>query len=565
MRRLPVAVFAAVLGSSAAGAADIAATSTIAAVTVFPTGAEVIRAAKVKVPEGEHAVIIDHLPPTAVPGSVRVEGKATGRLDIGSVDTRRILVPFGDPAQQATERRRLETEIEKLRDEHAGIEAEVKAADAQKALISKLTELPTVPSGSGGPAPQTQVDWGQLFALVGSKLAEAERAQLAARIKLRDVERNIADLEKKLAALAPSQQQRTEVKVFVNAGAALEADLTIRYQVGNANWQPYYDARLATGSRTTAPKLALVRRASIQQRSGEDWVDVAIELSTTRPGTGTATPELIPMTVDFAPDLPVPRQYAPAPTAGATRSLRGRDDSASGEAESAKLAAAAAPAMEAAQEQRASVEAAAFQAVFKVPGKLTVPGNGEQKRVQLDQADIDPALVVRTAPRLEPKAYLYAKITVPKVTPYLPGAVSLFRDGSFVGGGRLPQLTPGEEHELGFGPDDAMRVRHALVEEKRGESGIITASKSDVRSYRITVKNAHAQPVQLSIVDQIPVSQHQDIKVELNAKTPPTRRDIDDKRGVIAWDQAIQPDEERVIEFGYRVTWPAAKRIQYGR
>ena len=563
MRRLPVVVFAAVLGSPVADAADIGAPSRISAVTVFPTGAEVIRLAKVKIPAGEHTVVIDHLPPSAVPGSVRVEGKATGRLDIGSVDTRRIMVPFGDPAQQASERRRIELEIEKLRDEHARIDAEVKAADAQKALVNKLTELPTVPPGHGGPAPAAQVDWSQLFALVGAKLAEAERAQLAARVKMREVERQIADLEKKLAAIAPGQQQRTEVKVFVNAGAELEADLTVRYQVGNANWQPYYDARLVTGTRTTAPKLTLVRRASIQQRSGEDWVDVAIELSTTRPGTGTAAPELYPMTVDYMPDAPPPRPVmAPAPMAGATRSMRRAD---SAESDGAAQLSAAAPAMEAAKEASATVDAAAFQAIFKVPGKLTVPGNGEQKRVQLDSADIDPTLVVRTTPRLEAKAYLYAKLATPKATPYLPGQVSLFRDGTFVGNGRLPSLTPGEEHELGFGPDDAMRVRHAVVEDKRGESGIITASKTDVRSYRITVKNAHAQAVQLTVMDQIPVSQQQDIKVELNTKTQPTRRDIDDKRGTLAWDQSIAADEEKIFEFGYRVSWPAAKKVQYGR
>ncbi|MGE0699881.1 MAG: mucoidy inhibitor MuiA family protein [Hyphomicrobiaceae bacterium] len=564
MRRLPVAVFAAVLGSSAAEAADIGTASRISAVTVFPTGAEVIRLAKVKVPAGEHTVVIDHLPPTAVPGSVRVEGKATGRLDIGSVDTRRILVPFGDPVQQASERRRIEGEIEKLRDEQARIEAEVKAADAQKTLINKLTELPTVPPAPSVPGTSPSVDWSQLFTLIGTKLAEAERAQLAAQVKLREVGRAIADLEKKLASLAPGQQQRTEVKVFVNAGGDLDADLTIRYQVGNANWVPYYDARLATGSKSAPPKLTLVRRASIQQRSGEDWVDVAVELSTTRPGTGTAAPELYPMSVDYVPDTPPPRpMMAPAPMAGATRSMKRAD---ADEAErAAPMAMAPAPQLEAAREIAATVEAAAFQAIFKVPGKLTVPGNGEQKRVQLDTAEVDPTLVVRTTPRIEPKAYLYAKLVTPKVTPYLPGQVSLFRDGTFVGNGRLPQLTPGEEHELGFGPDDSVRVRHALIEEKRGESGIISSSKSDVRNYRITVKNAHAQPVQLTIMDQIPVSQHQDIKVELIAKQPPSRRDIDDKRGVLAWDQTLAADEERTLDFGYRVTWPAAKKIQYGR
>lgn len=563
MRRLPVAAFAAVLGSSTAAiAADIGATSKIAAVTVFPTGAEVTRMAKVKLPAGEHTVIIDHLPPTAVAGSIRVEGKSAGNLQIGSVDTRRIQVPHADPAAQATERRAVEAEIERLRDEQGRIEADVKATDAQKALIAKLTELPAnpPPPSRDGTAPGT--DWNALFTLVGSKLAEAERAQLEARVKLRGVDRRIKDLEKKLTSLAPTQQQRTEVKVFVAAGGELEADLSIRYQVGNANWFPYYDARLATGTKAAAPKLTLVRRASIQQRSGEDWTEVALELSTTRPGTGTAAPQLFPMTVDFVPDAPPPPM--PAPMAGGSRSLRSAPASApmSGDA----VVGAVAPAMmKAAQETSATVDASAFQAIFQVPGKLTVAGNGEQKRVQLDVADIVPALVVRTAPRLEAKAYLYAKIATPKATPYLPGQVSLFRDGTFVGNGQLPQLTPGEDHELGFGPDDAVRVRHALIEEKRGETGIISSSKTDIRNFRITIKNAHAQAIQLTVMDQVPVSQHQEIKVELVTKTQPTRRDIEDRRGVLAWDSTLAPDEERVMDFGYRVTWPAAKKVQYGR
>ena len=65
---------------------------------------------------------------------------------------------------------------------------------------------------------------------------------------------------------------------------ALEADIAIRYQVGAASWVPFYDARLATGTKAQAPKLQLVRRASIQQRSGESWDNVALALSTAAVG-----------------------------------------------------------------------------------------------------------------------------------------------------------------------------------------------------------------------------------------------------------------------------------------
>ena len=69
---------------------------------------------------------------------------------------------------------------------------------------------------------------------------------------------------------------------------------------------PFYDARLATGTKAQAPKLQLVRRASIQQRSGENWDNVALALSTARPGAGTAAPSSPPMTVDYEPDAPPP-------------------------------------------------------------------------------------------------------------------------------------------------------------------------------------------------------------------------------------------------------------------
>ena len=212
----------------------------------------------------------------------------------------------------------------------------------------------------------------------------------------------------------------------------------------------------------------------------------------------------------------------------------------------------------------AQIETQAFQAVYSIAGRVTVPATGEAKRVQIDEASLDPALMVRTVPKREQKAYLYAKVAMARGTPILPGQVSLFRDATFVGNGRLPQLAPGEEHELGFGSDDNVRVRHTVAEEKRAESGIISASKTDTRNYRITVKSMHERPIAVTVLDQIPVSQNNDIKVELLGKTAPTKRNVDDKRGVLAWEMKVAPDEEKVVEFGYRTTWPAAKKVTYG-
>lgn len=68
---LPIATLAAFLmSSSSVLAADVAAPSKIDAVTVFPAGAEVTRVAQVKLVAGEHAIILDDLPATAIPSSI---------------------------------------------------------------------------------------------------------------------------------------------------------------------------------------------------------------------------------------------------------------------------------------------------------------------------------------------------------------------------------------------------------------------------------------------------------------------------------------------------------------
>ena len=326
--------------------------------------------------------------------------------------------------------------------------------------------------------------------------------------------------------------------MFVVAGAPLEADLTVRYQVRNAAGR-----RAMTRASPPAPRprrrcSSLTRRADIVQRTGESWDNVAVLLSTTRPTANAAAPVIDTITSISSPRRARSPASAPAQPPAPMADFDGlavRQEIVRVGAACATRARRRAPRSTSAS-NGASVAAAPFQAVFGVPGRLTVPSTGEAKRVFLQQDGVEPVLTVRTVPKLDAKAYLYAKLILPKGSPLLPGAVSLFRDGTFVGTGALPVLSPGEEHELGFGADDQVRVRHAVADEKRGETGLISSARTDSRNYRITVKNMHERAVELVVHDQIPVSQNEDIKVELVGPAQPTKKDIDGKRGVIAFE-----------------------------
>ena len=564
--RIVLTATALFLLSASSEAANVTATSRVDSVTVFLSGAEVTRTGKVKLDKGEHTITITDVPASAVPGSIRVEGKATGKLDIGSVDTRRTYLARAESQAADAERKKLEEDIEALRDQKTGIEAQVQAAETQKALIGNLVQLPVRPAPGNGQSAGAE-DWQRVLSIISQGTADASRTQIEAQAKIRDLDHKIEDLENKLSALAPAKTDQTEVKVHVEAASPLEADLTIRYQVASAGWTPLYDARLQTGTKTAPSKLELVRRASISQKSGETWDGVAMQLSTARPSAGAAAPDLSPMTVDFE------QEFKPVPTAAAPRAKRmdmAREQAAAEVAQDSMAAPVAGvpvapPPPEPIEETKAVITIAPFEAMFAVPGRVVVAGTGEAKRVVLASEQIEPALFARTVPKVDPKAYLYTKLTLAKGTPLLPGQVYLFRDGTFVGTSSIPLLSPGEEHDLGFGLDDQVKVRHAILEEKRGQTGLISTSRTDLRSYRVTVKNMHERAINLVVVDQIPASLNQDIKVEYSGKVQPAKTNDDDKRGLMTFESKLEPDEEKIFDYGYRITWPAAKSIIYGQ
>lgn len=540
--RIAVVATACVWVACSAQAAEVKAVSKIDAVTVFPKGAEVTRKFNVKLAAGEHTLLIDDITGEAEASSIRVEVAGAARLEIGSVDARQISLTSTDPAVAQSARKKIDDQIEKLNDQHTAQDDVIAVATAQQAYLDNLAKLPQAgvnagaSGAAGAPAPQT--DWRGVFGVIGESMTEVRKTITAAKLKQREIDRSIDDLKKELGRIGGDSETRTEIRIYVSAPAAIEAAFLLRYQAPSASWTPSYDARLTTGDTDKAPvALSMTRRASISQETGEDWDDVALSLSSTRPGASTSAPKPRMLSVDFDPD-----------------------------AKGGPILLTADPGSEKAKKDVSVPSATAFQTVYGIPGRTTIKATNEAKRLQVGAESVEPSLMVRTNPRLDYSAYLYARFTLPKTSaPMLPGQVSLFRDGVYVGAGQAPQLSPGEEHELGFGSDERLKVKRVVVENKKSESGTFSVVMVDVRRYAIVMKNLHARPIDVQVIDRAPVALHQDIKVEFSVdKGPePAEKDAFDRRGTYLWKLKAEPDEEKQIVFGYRVTAPAGKQLMY--
>jgi uncharacterized protein (TIGR02231 family) len=210
------------------------------------------------------------------------------------------------------------------------------------------------------------------------------------------------------------------------------------------------------------------------------------------------------------------------------------------------------------------METGGYQAVFRIPGRVSVEANEGAKSFRIASAKIAQDLLSRAAPALDETAFLEASFKQADEAPLLAGRVSLYRDGIFVGRGQMA-LTPKDEIvRLGFGADDKVKVARATIRKIEGSAGIISSAKTDEREYKITVRSGHERPIRVTIEDQVPASEIEDIKVEmLPATTPPTERDVRDRRGVLAWTFEATPGEVKEIRLGWRVRWPADKTVVY--
>ena len=541
---LPVACVLILAGAAPMLAAEIDVRSAIDAVTVYPDGATVTRLITVDLPAGDTTLIARDFPPGLDPASLRVEGESGTALTIGAIDAR---PPRAERPVIAPE---TELRIEALRDERQGLDDRIAAETARKAFAQRFATNVPVGLGEKGEA-RPLSEWRAAFAAVAEETATADNAIREARLRQREIDRELARLESALKANPP---RKTEVRVDLAAGAPARAVLRVSYTVGGARWAPLYDARLDSGSRERKPALELIRRAEIVQQTGEDWSDVALSVSTVRTAKGGSAPELRPLIVRY-PQQPALRLGSGRGDQFSTTSAPASEPAQSEDAR-ARLAPAA--------EREAAVETGGYQVVFRVPGRNSVSTSEGAKAVRLTTAQIAPDLLSRATPALDETAFLEASFRQADDAPLLPGRVALYRDGIYVGRGQIA-LTPKDETvRLGFGADDKVKVARVVVRKIEGSTGIISSAKTDEREYKITVRSGHERAIRMVVEDQVPTAENEDIKVELlQVTTPPSERDVRDRRGVLAWSFDAAPGDTKEIKLGWRLRWPGDKVVAY--
>ena len=159
---------------------------------------------------------------------------------------------------------------------------------------------------------------------------------------------------------------------------------------------------------------------------------------------------------------------------------------------------------------------------LSVPEKAEVPGDGSAVRLRVARTRLQASFSWRSVPKLYPVVFRVARLTNTAPFPLLPGAVDAFRQTGFLGRQPLERVAQGAPFELTFGIEEGLRVERQVVEEVKKDEGLFGGKKRFRYAYRFEVANYRKAPEEVELAEHIPVSELDDVKVELDGKKTTT-------------------------------------------
>ena len=529
--------------AGAAGAAQ-GAGSRIDRVTLYSGAALVERVASVAA--GARSAVFECLPDDLDEQSLGASGSDAVR--VGEISVRTL------PREQAS------ACVSPLQERIRDLEARMANLDAEKVALelssdylramarSPLAEHHAASAAGASGTPGAPVSASAIVA-TAQALHKSAHDNLARTLQLaREKERLQHELKPLLAEKERLGDGQVSI-VTVTLAAEKAGQVRLRYQVSGPGWQPGYRAELEPAG----PAVKLQRLALVAQDTGEDWQDVALTLSTGQPNRATRAALPRAWTLDIA--RPAPEQesaaisYAPAvePMVRSRKARSAREDEA------------------ALEMPRFEVQATdrAWATEFSVPQRITVPANGERVTLALGSVSVPARLLTRTAPAVQPAAYLIAEITPPDGV-WIAGPMQLTRDGTLVGSGRLDFSQPAPI-ALSFGQDEQVQVKAEPEQDMSGSAGFLGRKGERKTRRAFSVQNRHKTPIELQVIDAAPVSKNERITVQ-SAYTPrPAETAFQKQPGLILWQQSLNAGAAAHFSAEHTIRWPKDENMDERR
>ena len=503
--------------------------STITNVTLYRNRASITRTAILELDSGGHSIFFREIPDSAYLESV--QARVSDNAKLLSVETSSIPIVKDNRSIVAEINAEIkEVEAKMLRSNSKG--------DAIQLQIKMLqTLIEKAANDKDHPVDVEAFDTQITF--IGNRMQELSASNAENTLELEELHELLQNLKRRRQNLSSERRNQTNAIVDIGVSQACTVEVQLTYLVRNATWTPVYAVR----ANSKGEDISIDYDAKLEQKTGENWTEVSITLSTAQPQQSITPPMPRPWFVDvYEPPIARPESYDMPNTQAAPETL--------------KMASGSRGAMagQISGDARRNVEFASAAASivgdgpavsFVLPRTVTVPSNAQDAQTtSIATIETTAEHFLIAVPMLTDRVFIRSEVTNKSGYVLLPGIASIFHESDYVGKTSLTTISPNETFSLDLGIAPKVTTTKTLVEKITTSTGLFGSGKQTLYDYQITISNGEDAPIDIHIYDRIPVSQNEEIEVQLKNPSTPlstngTYMKADSQQGILRWDLSI--------------------------
>ena len=301
-------------------------------------------------------------------------------------------------------------------------------------------------------------------------------------VQLRAKQKQKDDISAQIITLRQdSQKSYLKIKVAIKAVAKGKLILGLQYLVTAVQWSPIYDLRASTRSSTAAIEMF----ARITQNTGENWENVQLMINQNPAPLKTSVPQLAPNYLGY--------QEVEAVQTSADNIM---EDNVS---------------IDAGKEDYLG-ESGESSLVLELPGLHTIKSNGASSRVLLGKKSLSYQEILELNGQHQNYVYHLGDFKNPFAFGLLAGKWSVYLDQQLVNQTSLPYIPVGKNFYLNLGIEYGIYVQRQVFDHSK-EQGMIEKEVLNQRDINFKIKNNTSFPQSIRVLEQVPISQLQKVKV----------------------------------------------------
>lgn len=508
--------------------------SKIENVIVFRDSALIKRKAQIYIKKGENVINIAGLPSSTVDNSIQASIKR-GQAKIFDVKVEKTFLV-----------KETQEKVKKIKEKIEGLEGEIKILNAEIKAINNYIDFLKKLSPFTASAKLLQKEFEGYAKFIEDGIRNGYKSIAQIETKLSRLKEEKASLEKELSYISTKRDESKSIILTAVGTKDGETELEISYLVKDASWAPQYELYVDTQKE----EINLEFYANIIQNTLEDWKDVKLEITTSKPVSARLS-ELTPWYIDiYKPREPLLYKDMVAPKAMTLE----RQRLGSVEEEENK-------------EIKPDIKEEATSFSFAIKDTISIPSDNQPHRIFLASKALDKdkkkdgLIKYLTIPKLSPYVYLTGNFKNPFDFPLFAGKINIYLDGRFVRSEQLNKpFSPDEDMEVTFGIDESIKVERKRVKKFTEYAGIVSKTEKIAYEFEIDIKNGKSKNVNIFVKDNYPVSQNEQIKVTLHAPKE-NEAEIKKDSGIITWNLTLEPKTTKKLILKFDVEYPKNLRI----